>query len=114
LLVHGASAGSRTFMVPHGGLIRYLVEQGFDVWTLDWRSSNLFSSFNRPEHRHLARHERKRVPYWSVFNLDNAARFDLLGALDAIGKWLAREAPLSATLPRSLPEISLVAHCVGG
>jgi hypothetical protein len=50
LLVHGASAGSRTFLSPPagtptvdkpGGLARYLSQAGWDVWLLDWRSSNL-------------------------------------------------------------------------
>lgn len=45
LLVHGASAGSRTFLYPgadqNSGLAGYLREAGWDVWLLDWRSSNL-------------------------------------------------------------------------
>lgn len=111
LLVHGASAGSRTFMVANGGLIRHLVEREFDVWTLDWRSSNVFAEINPREVRALAQADlRRQSPgrhYWQCFNLDEAARLDLRFALATIGRWLrASEA--------TAPVIRLFGHCVGG
>lgn len=113
LLVHGASAGSRTFMVPQGGLLEYLVEREYDVWTLDWRSSNLFTVFNPVEVRRAAAAELRASGvthgYWRLFNLDNAAEFDLVRALDAIGVWTRAERGLT-----SPPPIGIVAHCVGG
>lgn len=113
LLVHGASAGSRTFMVPHGGLLKYLVDRDCDVWTLDWRSSNLFSVFNPLEVRRAAAAELRRsgAPngYWRLFNLDNAAECDLVSSLDAIGEWTQRERRLDRR-----PTIAVMAHCVGG
>lgn len=111
LLVHGASAGSRTFMVPGGGLIRDLVDREFDVWTLDWRSSNVFSEINPDEVRALAQAElRRQTParhYWQCFNLDEAARLDLRLALLTIGRWLRTSQPQT-------PVIRLFGHCVGG
>lgn len=107
LLVHGASAGSRTFMVPDGGIIRYLADRGFDVWTLDWRGSNQFRAFNpKEERKHVV--QTGNTPYWAHFNLDAAAEFDLLGALSAIGAWLKRESG------EDVPAISVLGHCVGG
>lgn len=111
LLVHGASAGSRTFMVPQGGLIRDLVEREFDVWTLDWRSSNLFSVINPPAVRAAAQAALRQTNparhYWQCFNLDEAARFDLRCALDVIGRWLYQTTAAA-------PVIRVFSHCVGG
>jgi hypothetical protein len=112
LLVHGASAGSRTFMVPQGGLIRYLVERDFDVWTLDWRSSNLFTVFNPLEVRRAAAAELRESAshgYWRLFNLDNAAEYDLVRSLEAIGEWIRMERAHDGA-----PTIGVMAHCVGG
>lgn len=47
LLIHAATLGREMFAVPGGGLIAHLLRQSegrrplFDVFTLDWRSSNL-------------------------------------------------------------------------
>lgn len=107
LLVHGASAGSRTFMVPNGGLVKYLVDQGWDVWTLDWRGSNLFKDFNAK-----VRSEKLSAgglsPYAERFDLDQSAEEDLPAALDAIAKVLGDEARGQAQ------DLSVVAHCIGG
>lgn len=39
LMLHGGNTSSDCFLLPEGGLARYLAEQGLDVWLLDWRSS---------------------------------------------------------------------------
>jgi pimeloyl-ACP methyl ester carboxylesterase len=39
LLLHGAGATSDTFLLPDGGIVRYLAARGWDVWVLDWRGS---------------------------------------------------------------------------
>lgn len=39
VLLHGGNTCGDTFRIPEGGLVRFLVEQEFDVWTLEWRSS---------------------------------------------------------------------------
>lgn len=110
VLVHGASASSRTFMVPNGGLLRFLVEAGYDVWTLDWRSSKVFCDFNPLSVRHAACSREGLPPerYWTLFDLDRAAAFDLREGLSAIGEWLRDQEP------ENKPVIRLVAHCVGG
>ncbi len=42
LLIHGASASHRSFLVPQGQcLARALEACGFDVWAIDWRASPL-------------------------------------------------------------------------
>lgn len=112
LLVHGASAGSRTFMIPNGGLIEYLVSLECDVWTLDWRSSNLFTQYNPEEVRRAAIRALADAgnpgSYWRLFNLDTAAECDLAKSLQAIGEWTRQEQ--STQQP---PAIAVMAHCVG-
>jgi len=39
LLLHGANTGSDMFLLPGGGIVKYLADRRFDVWTLDWRGS---------------------------------------------------------------------------
>jgi hypothetical protein len=107
LLVHGASAGSRTFMVPDGGLVQHLIEEGWDVWTLDWRGSNLFA---KSEHRSSARKLEvdKLSAYADLFDLDYSAREDLPAAIEVIARRLEEE---GSSQPLKL---SIVAHCIGG
>lgn len=107
LLVHGASAGSRTFMVPNGGLVKYLVERAWDVWTLDWRGSNLFKDFS-PRARSTSHQPGQLSEYAEQFDLDRSANEDLPRALDAIASVLGEE------LPGRALELSIVAHCIGG
>lgn len=98
LLLHGASTSSDTFLVPHGGLVRYLNEVGWDVWTLDWRGSCLVVDpllASGPPARSAA-HER------SLFTLDHAAAKDIPLALTHIRETIGPAAPLS-----------VVAHCLG-
>jgi len=50
LLVHGANVNQHTFTTPKGGnLVEYLVERGFDCWTVDLRGSR---SSEAPFERH--------------------------------------------------------------
>lgn len=39
LLLHGGSTCSDIFLVPSGGLVQYLLNRNWEVWTLDWRGS---------------------------------------------------------------------------
>jgi cholesterol oxidase len=39
LLLHGGSTCSDIFLVPGGGLVQYLLNRNWEVWTLDWRGS---------------------------------------------------------------------------
>jgi pimeloyl-ACP methyl ester carboxylesterase len=100
LLVHGASASSRTFEVPAqrpalaGGLTAYLIDRGWDVWLLDWRSSGTLAAV-------LIDDGARSLPP-QRFNLDEA-RDDLVVALERIAEITQHAAP-----------IPIVGHCIGG
>jgi hypothetical protein len=93
LLVHGASAGSATFRIgERQTLVDYLLRQGFDVWTLDWRAGmsrtrDIFCT-NRS----------------TDFTIDAAAQNDVPAALAVM-----RNAPHNVT-----SKIGIVGHCLGG
>jgi pimeloyl-ACP methyl ester carboxylesterase len=79
LLLHGAGANSDTFLLPRGGIARYLTARGWDVWILDWRGSQ----------RVLA--ELERAPLGGsipaerrLFTLDHVAESDIPRALARI------------------------------
>ncbi|HKE96705.1 MAG TPA: alpha/beta fold hydrolase [Povalibacter sp.] len=95
LLVHGASASSRTFEVPEGGLARYLSKQ-WDVWMLDWRSSGILSPLLIDDS------SSRRVLEPERFNLDEA-QDDLVCAL----RHIAQETGYRTDIP-------VVGHCIGG
>jgi pimeloyl-ACP methyl ester carboxylesterase len=94
LLVHGASASSRTFLVPDGGLVRSLLARGIDVWTLDWRGSSLIAS-----------HLRDTVPKeeWlqGFFSIEKAAELELQAAVKTMYSVYGHK-------------VAVIAHCVGG
>jgi hypothetical protein len=99
LLLHGASAASRSFVVPFdrdrgqnaaGGLVGYLLDQGFDVWTLDHRASHVVAT--NPEYAALVQ----------AFTMEQIARQDIPAAIDAIRKTIG-----------SNVRLSIVGHCVG-
>jgi alpha-beta hydrolase superfamily lysophospholipase len=96
LLLHGASATRDTFLVPDGGLVRYLGERGHDVWTLDWRGSG------RIVDRLLRCPPRgSRQDEYRCFTLDRVASADIPLALAAVRE---RNGGKS---------IAVVAHCFG-
>lgn len=92
LLIHGASAGSDTFRInERKSLVDDLLEEGFDVWMLDWRGSR-----NRIRELH-------EVNPRTDFTLD-ASTFDVVDAIQVMRK-----------NPHNVRgRIGLVAHCVGG
>ncbi len=101
LLIHGASANGDTFLVPHGGLMRYLRGEGWEVWTLDWRGS------------HDVVDGLRRDPDWSTnecprFNLDRVSEQDFPTALRCIRETLDKERGGGEKSP-----IDVVAHCFG-
>jgi hypothetical protein len=95
LLVHGASASRDTFVVPDGGLVRYLGQNGFDVWTLDWRGSH------RVVERVLAAPADRDEEYPS-YTIDQVAELDFPLALRAMRRELGKS-----------KSIAVVAHCFG-
>lgn len=105
LLIHGASANSQTFRVPHGGLVDYLRRRGREVWTLDWRGScDVVGSL--PSTTFI---NGSFAAECAVFSLDNVAEVDFVLALAFIRKNL-EERGVSADRPGS---VAVVAHCFG-
>jgi pimeloyl-ACP methyl ester carboxylesterase len=102
LLVHGASASSRTFEVSdtdrqsrHAtGLAGYLADRGWDVWLLDWRSSGVLAPVLMDDK------ERPLPP--DRYNLD-ASQDDLRAAIRQITSTTGWDRP-----------IPVVGHCIGG
>jgi pimeloyl-ACP methyl ester carboxylesterase len=105
LLLHGASAGSNTFLTPRSdtdngyqNLVDYLAGQGFEPWLLDWRSSKyvaqriLDSQGGQPADR-------------TLFNFDDAATEDIKAALDIVVDVRGKEA---------IGGIGAVGFCMGG
>lgn len=93
LLLHGASASSRTFEVPKDrSLAAYLRSQGADVWLLDWRGS------------HLVVHEALRDSATMTF--DDVAAEDIPKALEVIRAHYERSGDPSTPL-------SVLGHCMG-
>jgi pimeloyl-ACP methyl ester carboxylesterase len=100
LLLHGANTSSDTFLLPEGGLVRFLLQQGWQVWLLDWRGSPYVI-------------ERLPVPPpWPGgsaleeirhYTVDEVAREDIPAALGAIRHRIG---------PRA--HLSVLGHCVGG
>jgi predicted alpha/beta hydrolase len=93
LLVHGASAASDTFRIGEKRtVVDYLLKEGFDVWTLDWRASmrcakNLYCAVrDHPD----------------IFTIDAAARYDVPAAISRM-----RAANVAG-------KIGIIAHCMGG
>jgi hypothetical protein len=103
VLVHAATLGRRMFLEPDGGFVGHLLRQregrrfAFDVYTLDWRSSNLL--FGPAGECLEGPHRPPDVT--SCYRLDRAAEEDLPEGLAAV----ARERPDAP--------LSLVAHCMG-
>lgn len=94
LLLHGASAWSHSFTVgTRDGLGGYLLENGFDVFLLDWRGSmNMVAKYG------------PNAAAYDVTSLDSCAEHDVSRAIEAI-----REIRREDRRP-----IAIFAHCVGG
>jgi pimeloyl-ACP methyl ester carboxylesterase len=94
LLLHGASANHRTFLVTKGGLAGWLAANGFDPWLLDWRGSSLVV-----DHHTDMLKDRSAA---SAFNINEAARYDVPAALE-------RMQAEGVRFP-----IAILGHCMGG
>ena len=92
LLVHGASAGSATFRIgERQTLVQYLLDQGFDVWTLDWRAG-----MNCTRSTYCANKS-------TDFTIDAAADHDVPAAILCMRETY-----------RVKGKIGIVGHCLGG
>ena len=98
LLVHGASAGSDTFRIgEEQTLVDYLLGQGLDVWTLDWRAS-----MRRVKDVYCEAVYRSRLA--EIFTIDAAAEQDVPAAIAAM-----RQEPHNVR-----GKIAVLGHCMGG
>lgn len=76
LLLHGASASHRTFITPDGGLAKWLAQEHFDPWLLNWRGSGLVVDDPR--------NERSLVENGTVYNFNLAAEHDIRDAINVM------------------------------
>ncbi len=101
LLLHGASAGSDTFLTPRHGrqsLAAFLVAQGYEPWLLDWRGSkdvdvspdDLIENGSSPG---------------KSLTFNAAAQHDIGPALDKIFEVRGQNCP---------SRIDAIGHCMGG
>ena len=96
LLVHGASAGSDTFRIgEEQTLVDYLLGQGLDVWTLDWRAS-----MRRVKDVYCKAVYEGRLA--GTFTIDAAAEHDVPAAIAAMRQKNVRG------------KIAVLGHCMGG
>jgi len=100
LLLHGANTSSDTFLKPHGGLTRFLLERGWQVWLLDWRGSPHVIDLLPPPPRWLGGSALEEIRHYTV---DDVAREDIPAALREIRGHIGPDARLS-----------VLGHCVGG
>jgi pimeloyl-ACP methyl ester carboxylesterase len=96
LLVHGASASSDTFRIgEEQTLVDYLLGQGLDVWTLDWRAS-----MRRARDVYCQAVHDGRLA--DTFTIDAAAEHDVPAAIAAMRQKNVRD------------RIAVLGHCMGG
>lgn len=98
LFVHGATAWRGTFLEPNGGIVRYLHDKGFDVWTLDWRAAKLVTD--------MWKHVRAPKPN------DQVPPSILLGTLDDVVEQELRAAVRKVGAERGQAPL-LIGHCIG-
>lgn len=95
LLLHGLAQGSQIFWTgQEQSLATYFLAQGYDVWLLDYRLSNLVL----PE---LFRDQEFAAPEDRDWCMDEIARFDIPMAIDAVCEKTKSD------------KIRVLAHCVG-
>ncbi len=97
LLLHGANTSSDTFLLPDGGLTRYLTQRGWQVWLLDWRGSP--HVVQQLPKTWLGGSALEEIRHYTV---DAVADEDLPAALREIRRRIGGA------------HLSIVGHCVGG
>lgn len=87
LLLHGLTTSTDMFIMPeHVNLVSYLLDQGYEVWSFDWRGS--------------LRHSYDLFP--GRFNLDEIALYDHPAAVAELRRVVGPE-----------PRLHVICHCVG-
>jgi hypothetical protein len=100
LMLHGGNTRSDTFLLPDGGIARYLTERDCDVWLADWRTSPHVVDPLLATRPPLGRSERAER---GLYTLSHAAREDVPRLLTAVRRRIGDKTPLS-----------VVGHCMGG
>jgi len=98
VLMAGGNTGGETFLVPEGGLARYLNRAGWDVFLLDWRSSP-----------HVVGPILDGEPIGGSFGVERS-----LFTLDEAAN---KDVPLGIARVRELlrgSSLAVVGHCLGG
>jgi cholesterol oxidase len=96
VVLHGATASSRTFIVPGtSSLTAYLTERGYDVWLLDWRGGTF-----------VADGEQVQPADRDAFTMDAVAAHDIPEALRYVQS--VREREHTPGMP-----LHVIAHCFG-
>lgn len=86
LLVHGLTTSTDMFVMPeHRNLVTCLLDEGYDVWCLDFRMSN--------------RHRYNLIPH--DYTLDDCALFDFPPAVDLVRDHIGDR------------RLHVIAHCLG-
>lgn len=86
-LVHGLTTSTDMFIMPeHYNIVQYLVDHGYDVWSLDWRGSRRFP-YNLQVHK---------------YSMDHVGLYDIPPALNIIRQEMGPDV-----------EIHAISHCVG-
>jgi pimeloyl-ACP methyl ester carboxylesterase len=97
LLLHGGSTCSDIFLVPSGGLVQYLLNRGWEVWTLDWRGScRVVDALPKASIGGSPEAER------ALFTLDHVALYDIPAALETMRAHVDRD-----------QKIGIVGFCAG-
>lgn len=76
LLLHGASASHQTFLAPLGGLAKWLAQEHFDTWLLDWRGSGRVVDDER--------NRQSLLKHGNAYNFNLAAKHDVPDAIAAM------------------------------
>jgi lysosomal acid lipase/cholesteryl ester hydrolase len=99
LMLHGGNTSSDTFLLPEGGLARYLRANDCDVWLLDWRASPyvLQDVLRCPALGGSESAER------GIYTLDNVVAEDIPVAIARLREMVGADVKLS-----------LLGHCLGG
>jgi len=98
LLLHGGNSAGDTFLLPKGGLTAYLVNQGVEVWILDWRTSPLVIK-RLLERGPLGGSVEREC---QLYALDHAAEEDIPLAVSEVRRHIGDA------------ELGIVGHCMGG
>lgn len=102
LLLHGASANHKTFLLPHGkSLTDYLYQEGYEPWLLDWRGSTIVVDHYEKVGWDTLKNAQDK------FDFDQAAEYDVPAALQEIKKAIENSPTIE------YQAVSAIGFCMG-